>query len=200
MLELTLPPGQTREWPEQGEWTYQDYLDLPDDGRRYEIIKGVLFVTNAPDIDHQFAVTKLLVKLDGFVTKNNLGYVLTTPFEIHLSETTRPVHPDVLFIKTERWPETGAKFFEGVPDLIVEVLSPSTSRTDKHVKFSVYEEAGVPEYWIVNPKTHSVEILTLSGGEYAQFGEFAGDEIIRSPVLEGLKITTSSLFNPGSQA
>ena len=183
--------------PAQGQWTYEDYLNLPDDGRRYEIIEGVLYVTNAPDIDHQFTVMEIAFHLKTFVTRQKLGYILTAPFEVHLSQKTRPVQPDVLFIRAEKWPAPGAKFFEGVPDLIIEVLSPSTTRTDQSIKFSAYEQTGVPEYWIANPKTCSVEVFTLSGGEYALVNEFIGDEVIESKVLADLAITTSTLFNSG---
>ena len=198
MLESSTVSTQTKTQPAQGEWTYQDYLDLPDDGRRYEIIEGVLYVTNAPDIDHQFTVVEIAFKMRGFIMEHRLGYVLTAPFEAHLSEKTRQVQPDVLFIKAANWPAPGAKFFEGVPDLIVEVLSPGSSRIDRHVKFSAYEQAGVSEYWIVNPKTRSVEIFTLSGGEYDQLGEFTGDELLESKVLAGLTVAATTLFNPGS--
>lgn len=194
MLEASVRPAQSQ--PNQGEWTYEDYLNLPDDGRRYEIIEGVLYVTNAPDIDHQFTVMEIAFHLKSFVTAHKPGYVLTAPFEVHLSERTRPVQPDVLFIKAENWPGPGAKFFEGVPDLVVEVLSPSTTRTDQSIKFSAYEQAGVPEYWIANPKTRSVEVFTLSGGEYALVNEFVGEEVIESPAPAGPAITTHTLFYP----
>ncbi len=199
MAQLTVDPVQSKTQPAQGEWTYQDYLNLPDDGRRYEIIEGVLYVTNAPDIDHQFTVMEIAFRMKQFVTERGLGYVLTAPFEVHLSETSRPVQPDVLFIKSEVWPAAGAKFFEGVPALIVEVLSPSTSRVDQSIKFTAYERAGVPEYWIANPKTRSVQVFTLSSGEYAHLGEFTDDEIIESAVLADLAITASALFNPSSR-
>jgi Uma2 family endonuclease len=153
MAEATLVPTQVQ--PVQGEWTYEDYLALPDDGRRYEIIEGVLYVTHAPDIGHQFTVVEIVRQMSNFVLEHKLGRVLTAPFEIHLSETTRPVQPDVFFIKAENWPTAGAKFFEGAPDLIVEVLSPSSIRTDQYIKFSAYEQAGVSEYWLANPKTRS---------------------------------------------
>jgi Uma2 family endonuclease len=195
MIQTPLEPIQTKPQPGPGQWRYEDYLNLPDDGRRYEIIEGVLYGTNAPDIDHQFTVIKLATQLENFVTAHKLGYVLTAPFEVHLSETTRPVQPDILFIKAEKWPGPGAKFFEGAPNLIVEVLSTRTTRTDRSVKFNAYEQAGVPEYWIVNPKTRSVEVFTLSGGEYALVNEFVADEVIESVELAGLAITTNKLFN-----
>lgn len=192
---ISLP--KTRKWPAQGEWTYEDYLKLPDDGRRFEIIEGVLYVTNAPNIDHQFVVLEVSRQIGNFVIEKKLGFVLPAPFEIHLSERTRPVLPDVIFIKSERWPETGAGYFEGAPDLIVEVLSPSTRRTDQVVKFTAYEQAGVPEYWIVDPKSRSVQVFVLSGREYGLLGEFVGEDVVRSSVLEGLQIVTRTLFNPG---
>lgn len=95
--ESTIVPGENG-WPAQGHWRYADYLRLPDDGRRYEIIRGVLYVVNAPRIEHQFAVMKLSGRLDLFVTDQGSGMVLAAPVEVHLSEDTRPVQPDILFI------------------------------------------------------------------------------------------------------
>lgn len=196
MAPAPVAPPQIENQPPSGQWTYEDYLTLPDDGRRYEIIDGVLYVTNAPDYDHQSAVAEILGELRQFVKANGLGRVLTAPFEIHLSERSRPVQPDVFFIRTDKLPPAGTKFFEGAPDLVVEVLSPSSVRTDQVIKFNAYEQAGVAEYWIANPKARTLQVHTLSGGEYALVGEFAGDEVIRSVVLEGLAIVTSTLFNP----
>ena len=140
------------DWPVQGEWTYDDYLRLPDDGNRYEIIEGVLYMTNAPAYDYQFAVMEIAFRFKQFVNENNLGVVLVAPFEVHLSEATRPVQPDVLFIRAENRPAPGAKYFDGAPDLIVEVLSPTSIRTDRLVKLAAYEQAGVAEYWLATPK------------------------------------------------
>lgn len=179
----------------QKEWTYEDYLNLPDDGQRYEIIEGSLYVSNAPDIDHQFTVVKLVSQMDVFVTQNKQGYVLTAPFEVHLSKTTRPVQPDVLFIKAKKWPTHGAKFFNGAPDLVVEVLQPSTRRLDQSIKFRAYENANVAEYWIVDPKTHLVQVFSLDNQEYVLIGEFMNQELIESKVLPDLKIIAASLFN-----
>jgi Uma2 family endonuclease len=131
------------EWPVQGEWTYEDYLRLPDDGRRYEIIRGVLYVVNAPSYDHQYTVTKLNRLIGDYVERRQLGIALVAPFEIHLPGIARPVLPDVFFITAQRQPSPGASFFTGAPDLIVEVLSPSTARLDRVVKFEAYEQAGV---------------------------------------------------------
>ncbi|MDM8559441.1 Uma2 family endonuclease [Candidatus Parabeggiatoa sp. HSG14] len=179
----------------QKEWTYEDYLNLPDDDCRYEIIEGVLYVSNAPNIDHQFTVGEIHFQFKLFLRGNPEGYVLTAPFEVHLSQKTRPVQPDVLFIKADKWPNPGTQYFNGAPDLIVEVLSPSTRRLDQSVKFRAYEQANVLEYWMVDPKTHLVQVFSLNNQEYVLIGEFMNDEVIESKVLPDLKIVTASIFN-----
>lgn len=183
-------------WPAQGEWTYTDYLRLPDDGNRYEIIKGMLYVANAPTPEHQFTVTELIFYLRQYVSTHKLGIVLTVPLEVHLSETTKPVQPDVIFVTSATQPPPGQGFIQGAPALIAEVVSPSSIRRDRKTKFDVYEETGVAEYWIVDPRTHSVEVYTWSNGEYALFGQFIEEELVQSKLLPGLSIPTNLLFYP----
>jgi len=194
-----VPFAGQNEWPVQGQWRYVDYLRLPHDDKRYEIIEGVLYVANAPSIEHQFAVFKVAFHLELHVAKDALGLVLPAPTEVHLSETTRPVQPDVLFIRADRQPPLGAQFFAGAPDLIVEVISPGSIRLDRHIKFDAYERAGVLEYWLVDPKARLVEVYTLSNGEYALFGQYTNEELIESKELAGLQIKTSALFQPTGQ-
>ncbi len=198
VLPAPLPPLEVIEespWPEQGQWTYDDYLRLPDDGNRYEIIEGVLYMVNAPGYDHQYVVSEMHLQMGNFVKSNRLGIVMTAPFEIHLSETSRPVQPDVFFIAAERQPQSGDPYFEGAPDLVVEVISPSSIRLDRFVKFDAYERAGVREYWIVDPGTHSVEVYVLDKERvYALLGQFRGRESVRSLVLEGFSVAVVSLF------
>jgi Uma2 family endonuclease len=180
--------------PAPGEWTYEDYLRLPDDGKRYEIIEGVLYVTNAPNADHQYSVTEAGAELRNFVKAHKLGRVLVAPFEVHLAPRTKPVQPDILFVRRDRWPKGHVAYFAGAPDLIVEVISPSSVRTDRVIKFTAYEQAGVQEYWLINPHTRMIEVYTWSNGEYALLGEFTGDETVQSMVLAGIEIMASSLF------
>jgi Uma2 family endonuclease len=116
------------------------------------------------------------------------------PFEVHLAHRTRPVQPDLLFVRADRWPKGAVPFFAGAPDLIVEVISPGSIRTDRVVKFTAYENAVVSEYWIANPHTRTLEIYTLTSGEYALLGEYTGDDPVTSVVLAGIEIITSSLF------
>jgi len=192
MTVMTMTPTVTHR---QKIWTYEDYLAFPDDGKRYEIIKGALFVSNAPSYDHQYVCGEIFAEMRNFVKKNHLGVVLAAPFEIHLSKDTRPVQPDILFIRADRQPVSGTKFFNGAPDLVVEVVSPSSIKTDRHDKFDVYEQYGVTEYWLVEPKARMIEVYILSGGgEYALLGQFVGDEVVESQVLAGIELVAQSLF------
>lgn len=193
-----LPETEGARWPAQGRWTWEDYLRLPDDGNRYEIIEGTLYVVAAPTYDHQFSVSELLGELRGFVKARDLGVVLTAPFDVRLPGTAEPVQPDVLFLRAGNKPQAGDKYYMGVPDLIVEVLSPGTSRLDQHVKFAAYEKVGVPEYWLADPKTRSIAVYTLHAerGEYEELGRFGPDESVRSVALEGFETPVAALFPP----
>lgn len=188
-------PGGRAAWPDQGDWHYADYLRLPEDGRRYEIIAGVLYVANAPSFDHQYTVYQLARYLGDFAEEHNLGIVIGAPFEVHLTETSRPVQPDVLFLSNAQKPEPGTQKFTGAPTLIVEVISPSSIRLDRQTKFDAYEQAGVAEYWLVDPKARATEVYTLSRGEYALFGQYTDDELIASKVMEGLNLCNNKLFH-----
>ena len=183
-------------WPPPGEWTYEDYLALPDDGKRYEIIDGVLYVSNAPSYDHQFMVAELHLQLGMYVKQEKLGIVLTAPFEIHLPGIAKPVQPDVFFIRSENQPQAGDKLFKGVPDLIVEVISPASARTDRVIKFSAYERAGVREYWLADPRMRFIEVYRLSTEprEYALVGQYAAGDTLKPEVLEGLELAVEGMF------
>ncbi len=140
-----------------------------------------------------------------FVKERGLGIVLTAPFEIHLPGIAKPVQPDVFFITAESQPRPGASFFAGapdrIPDIIIEVLSPSTARGDRVVKFDAYERAGVQEYWLADPRTRFLEIYTLASetNEYSLLGQFGPEEALRSEVLPELQIAVGALFAPAGE-
>ena len=188
-------PAHEQGWPAQGKWTYEDYKRLPDDGRRYEIIEGVLYVIAAPNFDHQYTVGEIFAALRTYVRERQLGIVISAPFEVNLPDIAQPVQPDVLFVAAERAPRPGAEDFTGAPDLIVEVLSQSTARTDRLVKFGAYERAGVREYWLVDPRTHSVEVYSLSEEDtYEMAGQYTPGETVESAVLSDLALPVDDLF------
>jgi Uma2 family endonuclease len=130
------------DWPAPGEWTYEDYLRLPEDGNRYEVIRGVLYVTPAPIPRHQFAVLKLGRFFDEFVSDNDLGVVLAAPMDVKLPfGIAEPVQPDIVVFLKGNEPRWELSYYQGVPDLIVEVLSPRTRRRDRTVKMDAYRDA-----------------------------------------------------------
>ena len=184
-----------RNWPVQGQWTYEDYLRLPDDGNRYEVIRGVLYVTAAPFVKHQFVVSELSFQLGSFVRRNQLGVVLGAPVDILLPfGIATPVEPDIVFFRTGNEPRWEDKNFKGVPDLVVEVLSRSTKSRDRRIKFEAYRDAGIPEYWMVDPDARTVVVYVLKGKEYVELCRGGAGEKVRSSVLAGFELAVADLF------
>jgi Uma2 family endonuclease len=196
---LTLPDDDGHAWPVQGSWTYADYLRLPDDGLRYEVIRGFLYVSPSPSYDHQYCVTKLGAFLTVFVDQNRLGIVLVAPFDVRLPEGMGdPVQPDVIFIARDRQPRSGDTHFQGVPDLAIEVLSRGNWRFDRTVKLPAYRDAGIPETWVLDPIGRTVEVYTLDASlkDYVLLERRGVGETVSSPRLAGLRLDVSSLFPP----
>lgn len=183
-------------YPPQGQWTYEDYLRLPDDGRRYEVLRGVLFVSAAPNPVHQFALRNLVRRLSVFLEENPVGEFYLPPTDLILPHgLTAPVQPDFFYVQGGEW--TGmvtSRYMEGVPDLVAEILSPSTRRYDRKTKFDVYVEAGVREYWLADPLARTVEVFVLRDGAYVLFGKFSRGEHLRSEVIPGFEPPLSQIF------
>ena len=141
------------------QWTFDDLEDLPDDGNRYEIIDGELFVTPSPVLSHQAAVRVMLVVLAAYLERERVGCVFTSPGDVVFSPR-RAVQPDVFVLPliNDRPPQTWAE--AGRPLLAVEVLSPSTARADRVVKRTLFREEGVAEYWIVDLDSRIIERST----------------------------------------
>ncbi|HWM92517.1 MAG TPA: Uma2 family endonuclease [Thermoanaerobaculia bacterium] len=189
----SLEDGQ--DWPAQGEWTYEDYLRLPDDGRRYEVIRGVLYVAPSPNYDHQFTIAKLTLRIGIFVEERGLGIVLMAPFDILLpAGIATPVQPDLLFFRKENRPQRGDKNFRGVPDLMVEVLSPSTRLYDRRIKLNAYRDAGVPEFWLVDPLTRTVVVYGWKEGQFIELDRGGAGDEVGSVVLSDFRLQVTGLF------
>ncbi len=170
--------------------TYDDYVNLPDDGKRYEIIDGELYVNPSPNMKHQRVLGNLFVSLTTFVEKHKLGLVFVAPFDVVMSDIN-VVQPDILFISKERMDVLTKANVQGVPDIAIEVLSPGTRRKDQTKKRQAYERHGVQEYWIVDPEDDSIRILRLSGRKFDYI--IVGGNI-RSPLLPGFSLPLKKLF------
>jgi len=186
-------------WPAPGDWTYEDYLRLPDDGNRYEVIRGHLYVTAAPYPLHQYVVSELQLLMGTFVHERKLGVLLSAPLDVRLPQRIGdPVQPDLVFLRTGNQPRWDVDpSFDGVPDLAIEVMSRSTASRDRKIKLATYRDAGIQEYWLVDPWKRTVEIYTLEGPrKYVELCRGGEEESVRSAVLSGLEVRVGDLFPP----
>lgn len=142
---------------------YEDYARIPDDGLRHEVIDGKHYVTPTPTPFHQIVSQKINRQLFEAIQANGWGTVLFN-VDVELSEHDI-VQPDLVVVLTGNRIITPTKI-KGSPDLLIEILSPSTRENDRNRKRQSYEAAGVPEYWIVDPDEHEVEQLVLTDGKY----------------------------------
>lgn len=145
-------------------WTYQDYLQLPDDGRRYEIIDGVLYVSPSPLSVHQLLSKRLQFFLYQFEL-NGDGFVYNAPLDVHMPGCT-PVQPDLVFLSREQRGLIQDKGIFGAPHLVAEILSPTTRSLDRVKKLNKYAAAGVAHYLMIDPEASTFEWLELDGGGY----------------------------------
>ena len=175
--------------------TYEDYLLFPeDDDLRHELIEGEHEVTPAPGRWHQHVLRRLNRALDGFVAAHGLGEVYFAPFEVKLSNWSA-VQPDLLFVSRARQEAFTERGIEGPPDLVVEVLSPSTRRRDQTRKLALYEKHGVPEYWILDHERKRVLVYRLRGERYDPPEELVAPAVLRTPLLPALEIALADLFS-----
>lgn len=173
--------------------TYEDYAKLPDDGNRYEIIDGELYVNPSPVPRHQFIVSTFTAAFANYSYVH--GGKVAGSLDVVLADD-RIVQPDVLFIKDDRASIIGPKNIQGRPHIVVEVLSDGSRRYDEIQKRKLYESAGVDEYWVVDPELELVKIYRLQDGAYTKAAEIDTDigGTITSPLLPGFELPIARVF------
>jgi len=171
--------------------TYDDLQELPDDGRRYELVDGTLLVAPAPNLAHQRCVLHLGSLLDAAAPRHLEVFV--APVDWRVSHQT-VFEPDVLVV------EAGANgtYLSRTPLLIVEVLSPSTAMVDRTTKRAAYEGAGVSAYWIVDPDAPSLTALRLRNGRYATDTMVEGNDEYRTDFPFPVAVVPSRLLHQQS--
>jgi Uma2 family endonuclease len=176
--------------------TYQDLRQLPEDLLRHELIDGEHIVSAAPIVKHQRVALNIAFIIMAFVRPRGLGEVFMAPVDVVFSDFD-VVEPDVLYVAARNARRVGEDFVEGAPDLVVEVLSPSSRRIDKIRKFRLYEAHGVQEYWLANPETDTIEVYRLTPGGrlvlQATLSLAAGD-VLETPLVPGLRIPLQEIF------
>ena len=175
--------------------TYDDFVRLPDDGKRYEIIDGELYVNAAPVPQHQRIVRKLLVRLDRYFEEHGGGEAFPSPIDVRFDDHN-VVEPDIIVIKSERASIVGPKNVQGAPHLIVEVLSDGSRRVDEIKKRKLYEQFGVDEYWIVDGELELVKIYRRTASGFERVAEIDTDAggSITTPLLPGFAMDIHELL------
>ena len=179
--------------PPQGSWTYEDYAALPEDGRRYEIVNGVLVMAPAPSPEHQSITVRIAYYLFPHIDLAGIGKLFTAPVDVDLGPKN-VYQPDLVVVLDAHLDRVAEKKIIGAPDLVVEVASPSTAAYDRLTKYDVYARAGVTEYWIVKPTRSTVEVLVLEHGEYPSLGVFSEQATLPSRVIPGLPVRVEQFF------
>lgn len=139
-------------------WTYEEFAALPDDGNRYEVIAGDLYMTPSPRMRHQDTVSEIVARLRTFASQHRLGKVYAGPADVLFAEGDY-LAPDVVFVREDRRHEiVKDRGIEGAPDLVIEVISSSTASRDRGLKRQRYAWFGVPEYWLVDAEKKQIEV------------------------------------------
>ena len=173
-------------------WRYEDLFDLPDDGKRYEIIDGELYEMPAPGLDHAIVLMNIITRL--LPVAASIGArLLTAPVDVFFGGAN-PVQPDILVLLPDRFRLMSKRGIEGAPDLLIQVLSPSNPEHDRVRKRTLYARGGVREYWLVTPEAATIEALVLDGEVYRTHVRAATDEPVSSTVLPGLSFPASDGF------
>ncbi len=175
--------------------TYADLLREFPSETRVELINNEIFMPPAPSFEHQIISKKTFKVFDFFVESKDLGQIIYAPFDVILDEYT-VVQPDIVFISKEHLEKITSRGLRGVPDLVVEIISPSTFHRDSVEKFQLYERFGVREYWLVEPANQVIEVFSLEQGKYVlhSFVSSEEGEIAKSALLAGFEVKRSEVF------
>lgn len=174
--------------------TYEDFLKITKE-QRAEYIDGEVYLLASPSPEHQRISFKLSMELGSYF-RNNECEVFAAPLDVILeNEKTREKHvvqPDISIIcEKDKFTESN---YKGVPTLIIEILSPSTTWIDISKKFDLYQRFGVKEYWIVKPKSRIIEIYYLEDEAYTEPMAYSKDDIVKSDIFQDLSIELKSIF------
>jgi len=179
--------------PEASKLTYEDYVTLPNDGRRYEILDGELTVSPSPRTLHQRVALRLLFVVESWLRQHRLGEVFIAPCDVILDRTTIVV-PDLVFVSQTRAAIVTERAIEGAPDLIVEILSESTARHDRGAKRQLYARYGVDRYWVIDADARTLEIYRVRDGAYAELGTYRDQDIVQCDVPAGLELRLAEIW------
>lgn len=184
--------------PQEKHYTYADYLTW-DERERVELIEGAPVMMSPPSRVHQEISGELFRQIANYLEGKKCR-VYAAPFAVRLfekpgdaaSSVDTVVEPDISVVcDRDKLDDKGCK---GAPDLVIDILSPSSIRNDRLTKFNLYQRAGVREYWIVNPAEKSIQVFVLDGGHYAAAALGSGSDVLKVNVLDGCYIDLARVF------
>lgn len=173
--------------------TYDDYVEIPNDGKRYEILEGELSVTPAPNPRHQATSGNLFFLMTQHIKANGLGTLFHAPIDLIL-ESVSVLQPDLVFVAKHRETIITERAIEGAPDLVVEILSPSTSRGDRVTKAQLYARHNISAYWIADPEQETLEIYRLDSNSYRLLTTLQGNLPQSVPPFDDLRFSAKDIF------
>jgi Uma2 family endonuclease len=183
--------------PRDTRLTYEDFLLFPDDGRRHEIIDGEHYVTPSPNTRHQELVGRLHFELALYLRDHpQAGRVFLAPFDVVFTRWD-VVEPDLLLVAGDQTSIITDKNVQGAPALVVEILSPSTRKTDEQVKRRLFDRGGVREYWLVDPELELIKVFRRQAdGSLRRDAELTREalDILVTPLLAGFTLQLEKLF------
>lgn len=163
-LQLITPPR-----------TIMEVFKMLPEGTLAELINGTLYMSPAPTPKHQRIIRKLCSVISDFIEERGMGEIFLSPCDVFLDEHSNAVQPDIIYVSSNNsFIVKENESIQGVPDLLMEILSAGNSKHDKVTKTDIYEKFGVQEYWIVNPDTKESVGYTLTNGLYSEIGNFSG--------------------------
>jgi Uma2 family endonuclease len=175
-------------------YTNADLLQLPDDGKQREIIDGELFVTPSPVNYHQKILLDLTMAFGRFLEDHPLGELRFAPLDVILSEHN-VLEPDLLQVLNEH-KDILQDWVRGAPDLVIEILSPTTEARDRGIKLKAYARFGIREYWIVDPIAQVVEVYRLTAEGLRLTATCARGQTVETPLLPGFSLGVDAIFKP----
>jgi Uma2 family endonuclease len=176
--------------------TYDDFLLFPDDGKRHELIDGEHYVTPSPNLKHQKVSGNLFLFIAAWLENNAIGQVFYAPFDVVFSNFD-VVEPDLLYISSARAAEIlTAANVRGVPELVIEIGSPSTRQRDETIKRRLYERSGVSEYWVVDPELDVIRVYRRQRDAFRRPVELSAEagDVLTTPLLPGLEMPLTRVF------
>jgi Uma2 family endonuclease len=176
--------------------TYDDFVQFPDDGKRHELIDGEHYVTPSPNTKHQQISGNLHLLIRAWLEEHPVGQIFYAPYDIVFTQFD-VVEPDLVYLSNERAAQViTAQHARGVPELVIEIGSPSTRKRDETIKRRLYERAGVSEYWVVDPEIDIIRVYRRGDAGFGRPAELSRDagDVLTTSLLAGLELPLVRIF------